>query len=151
MLNRLYAVWSLSLLLLLCRSTCAQTPSITFAGVTGGFQDGVPRVVGWEFTTGSQALLVEQLGVYDFQQDGLQTAHDVAIYSNQTHNAIVSATVSAGNSAPLSGFSGMNPSLLRSCKPTRSMSLQRHGARTAILLSGRRALALPAQTFKPFS
>lgn len=116
MLNRLCYLWILSLLLLLCRSTSAQTSAITFTGVTGGFQDGVPRVIGWEFTTGSQALLVEQLGVFDFQEDGLQMAHDVAIFSNQTHNAIVSATVSTGNSAPLSGFfryASVSPTLLQ--------------------------------------
>jgi hypothetical protein len=78
--------------------------ALSLTGVTGGFVDGVPRVIGWEFTTGSQALSVSQLGVFDFSQDGLLTTHDVAIYNASTHASVVSATVPAGISAPLSGF-----------------------------------------------
>jgi len=78
--------------------------ALDFSSVTGGFSDGVPRVIGWEFTTGSQQISVDQLGVFDFGADGLLAAHSVAIYDAQTQNAIVTATVPSGDSASLSGL-----------------------------------------------
>jgi hypothetical protein len=78
--------------------------AVTFTGVTGGFADGVPRVIGWEFTTGSQPITVNQLGVFDFNQDGHLTSHDVAIYNYLTRAAVVTTTVPSETSAPLSSF-----------------------------------------------
>lgn len=84
-------------------STAHADEAISFSSVTGGFSDGVPRVIGWEFTTGSQPIPVTHLGVYDHGQDGLAASHAVAIYDFQTQVPIATATVPAGNAAALSG------------------------------------------------
>jgi hypothetical protein len=84
-----------------CRADMA---ALDFTAVTGGFVDGVPRVIGWEFTTGPRPLLVKQLGVFDFNGDGLLTSHDIAIYNDQTEAAVVTATVPSGTSAALDGL-----------------------------------------------
>jgi PEP-CTERM motif len=78
--------------------------ALNFSSVTGGFSDGVPRVIGWEFTVGSQAISVATLGVFDFGTNGLIAAHVVAIYDNQTEVAVVTASVPSGTLATLSGL-----------------------------------------------
>jgi hypothetical protein len=82
----------------------AQAAAINFTSVTGGFLDGVQRVIGWEFTVSSQDITVDKLGVYDHNQDGLQVAHSVAIYDYLVKIAVVTATVPAGISGTLSGL-----------------------------------------------
>jgi hypothetical protein len=89
--------------------------ALNFNAVTGGFSDGVPRVIGWEFTVGSQAISVNQLGVFDFGQEPLLTSHDVAIYNYQTELPVVTATVPSGTSAALSGlfrYVSVSPTIL---------------------------------------
>jgi hypothetical protein len=98
-----------------CDAQVVTQAAIDFTGVTGGFRDGVPRVIGWEFTTGSQPILVTQLGVYDHNHDGLASSHLEAIYDYLTHNPVVTGTVPAGTAAPLSGFfryTAVTPTLL---------------------------------------
>jgi hypothetical protein len=92
------------LIVIIASAGPAQSAAISFTGVTGGFLDGVQRVIGWEFTVGSQDITVEQLGVYDHNQDGLQVAHLVAIYDYLTQTAVVSATVPASSLGTLSGL-----------------------------------------------
>jgi hypothetical protein len=82
----------------------ARGDALDFTSVTGGFSDGVARVIGWEFTVGSQAISVNQLGVFDFGANGLETSHGVAIYNAQTEAEVVMATVPSGTSAALSGL-----------------------------------------------
>jgi hypothetical protein len=94
----------LCIIVIIASAGPAQSAAISFTGVTGGFVDGVQRVIGWEFTVGSQDITVDPLGVYDHNQDGLQVAHPVAIYDYLTKNAVVSGIVSAGSSGSLSGF-----------------------------------------------
>lgn len=81
-----------------------------FSSVTGGYVDSVPRVIGWEFTTGTQPITITDLGVFDFGKDGLLTSHSIAIYDAQTHNSVVSALVPSGSSSTLSGFFRFVPS-----------------------------------------
>ena len=85
-------------------SAASAGTALNFTAVTGGYEDGDPRVIGWEFTTGSQPISVNQLGVFDFNGESLLTAHGVAIYDNQTQAEIVTATVPSGTSAALSGL-----------------------------------------------
>ena len=82
----------------------AQSNALNFTSVNGGFSDAVPRVIGWEFTVGSQPILVSNLGVYDYQQNGLQTSHAVGIYRYDNQSLVVSGTVPSGTAAPLSSF-----------------------------------------------
>ena len=94
----------LCIIVIIASAGPAKSAATSFTGVTGGFLDGVQRVIGWKFTLGSQDIKVDQLGVYDHNQDGLQVAHLVAIYDYLTQTAVVTATVPAGTLGTLSGL-----------------------------------------------
>jgi hypothetical protein len=93
-----------TLIVLLATATLVDArEAISFTSVSGGYADGAPRVIGWEFTTGAQPIFVKQLGVYDHAQNGLAASHAVAIYNFQTQIPVVTATVPSGASAALDG------------------------------------------------
>lgn len=76
--------------------------AIELAGVNSGFSDGVQRVIGWQFTVGNSPVSIDELGVFDFDLDGLATSHEVGVWSlDQT--LVVSATVPAGTTAVADG------------------------------------------------
>lgn len=96
----------LALLCVLCLASSARG-DLSALGITGEvapFPSDMKRVLGWEFTTGSDALTVTALGVYDSGRNGLVTAHDVAIYRFSDKTSIVSATVPSGTGSTLLGF-----------------------------------------------
>src|SRR4051812_39555479 len=67
------------------------------AGNNGGLN------IGHTFTVSGTNIQVSALGVYDFGGDGLNSAHTVILFSNQT--AVASISVPAGTAAPLlNGF-----------------------------------------------
>lgn len=57
--------------------------------------------IGHTFTVTGTNLSISALGAYDYGSDGLNSAHTVTLFSNQT--ALVSVTVPAGTSALLQG------------------------------------------------
>jgi len=59
--------------------------------------------IGHTFTVSGGGITVFQLGVFDYQGNGLAAAHDVTLFTNQT--ALASVNVPAGTAAPLgNGF-----------------------------------------------
>ena len=60
--------------------------------------------IGTEFTVGSNDIVVDQLGFYDKDQDGLQVSHQVGIWDVSTQSLVASTTIPSGTSAPLDGF-----------------------------------------------
>ena len=64
----------------------------------------LPRTVGWSFVA-NQNLVVEGLGVYDVDGDGLGMAAELGLWAETGQMLLASATVPAGTSEPLtSGF-----------------------------------------------
>ena len=69
----------------------------------GGANDRGGLNIGQTFTVANTNILVSNLGAYDFGGHGLNAAHTVTLFSNQT--ALASVTVPAGTSAILlNGF-----------------------------------------------
>jgi len=66
----------------------------TYADSNGGHLN-----IGRDMTVSGAGIEVFQLGVYDYQSDGLLAAHTVTLFSNET--AVVSVTIPAGTVAPL--------------------------------------------------
>jgi Domain of unknown function (DUF4082) len=58
--------------------------------------------VGWRFTVGPQNLELTALGIYDGGADGLQTSHDVGIWTSGGAN-LAQVTVASGTAATLVG------------------------------------------------
>jgi len=59
--------------------------------------------IGHNFTVTGSGIAVYQLGVFDYQGNGLASSHDVTLFTNQT--ALATVTVPAGTDAPLAnGF-----------------------------------------------
>jgi PEP-CTERM motif len=98
-----FSLCLLPLLSLTVLSAGADAGMITIDGTNSGFKDGVERVIGWEFTVGNSAILLTELGVFDFNTDGLVDSHQVGVWTTDK-SLVVSGTVSAGTSAPLEGF-----------------------------------------------
>jgi hypothetical protein len=69
------------------------TPTISSGAMT----------LGYNFSTGSNAILVTALGIWDQGQDGLANAHTIGLWLNGGGPLIASVTVPAGTGAPLSG------------------------------------------------
>lgn len=59
------------------------------------------RTVGWIFET-TQTVTISQLGIWDFQMDGLLADHQVGIF-DASGNLLVETTVQAGMASPLDG------------------------------------------------
>lgn len=64
-------------------------------GASGGLN------IGRTMAVSGGGIEVFQLGVYDFNSDGLATAHTVTLFNADTQAAVASVTVPAGTSAPL--------------------------------------------------
>ncbi|HEX4265844.1 MAG TPA: autotransporter-associated beta strand repeat-containing protein [Verrucomicrobiae bacterium] len=100
-------VFSLALLLSLAAAAGAQTIAYFADPVAtsfGGASGNPPALnIGNTFHVTGAGITVFQLGAFDWQGDGLATAHTVTLFSNQV--AIASVTVPAGTAAPLvNGF-----------------------------------------------
>ena len=91
----------LSLSLFSLASPTAAGPAISFTSVTASYTDGAGRNIGWEFTPNAN-LSVSRLGFFDDGGDGLNTDHDVAIYTG-AGSLVTSGNVAAGTLATLSG------------------------------------------------
>jgi len=77
-------------------------PYITVYGAASG-ANGNHLNIGNTFNVSGAGITVYQLGVFDWQGDGLASSHMVTLFSNQT--AIASVAVPAGTAAPLNdGF-----------------------------------------------
>lgn len=76
-------------------------PAITMPELTTSGSASQNSVQGWEFST-NVAILVTHLGVFDSDQDGLLSAHDVGIFSS-AGNLLAFVNVPTGNAAPLFG------------------------------------------------
>ncbi len=79
----------------------AAQPAIDFTGFNHQ-NIGSNFNIGWEFTVGASAITVSQLGYFDFNQDGLATTHDVAIWTTGG-SQVISATVASGTGGSLNG------------------------------------------------
>jgi len=81
-------------------------PAAYFASASGPYGAAANNSglnIGQTFTVANTNIQVFSLGVYDYSGDGLNAAHNVILFSNQT--AIASVTVPAGTSATLlNGF-----------------------------------------------
>src|SRR5262249_34980977 len=73
--------------------------AVTFSldGVDIERQTTLPYTLGWSFTTNNR-IVVDRLGVYDDNGDGLSESHLVGIWDS-ARNLLVQATVGSGNSA----------------------------------------------------
>ncbi|HSW05446.1 DUF4082 domain-containing protein [Aquabacterium sp.] len=78
----------------------AEAPAYAFTG-SGIYFGDAPVTVGFIFTA-QQAMPLSALGFYDHQQDGLNQAHELALFSS-SGTLLATATVAAGTSAPLIG------------------------------------------------
>lgn len=58
----------------------------------------LPRTAGWSFTVGDLPLLVDALGVFDVNGDGLASAVTVGLWDEATATLLVSVTLPAGMS-----------------------------------------------------
>jgi hypothetical protein len=66
--------------------------------------DPFPSAAGFDFTVGSQSLLVLDLGMFDFNGDGFAVSQMISLY-DMNSNQVASVTVPAGTSAALlNGF-----------------------------------------------
>jgi len=81
------------------QSIASSLPAVNFSTFSGTFTPVDPANVGWQFSTNSSTT-VTHLGYYDFDQDGLNTSHEVAIWTN-AGALVTSATVSPSD--PLDG------------------------------------------------
>ena len=94
---------AIAALICLATSVNAQTAGYFAApsGPYGGAANNGGLNIGQTFTVANTNIQVFSLGVYDFGGDGLNSAHTVTLFSNQT--ALASVTVPAGTSATLLG------------------------------------------------
>jgi len=66
--------------------------------------DPSPTVIGFDFTVGSQSLLVSDLGMFDFNGDGLANSHTIRLWDANS-NLLAAVTMPAGTGAVLlNGF-----------------------------------------------
>ena len=94
-----YLIFSAFVLAFGCRTSSAET--LVTALVDGGtLKSGT---YGYAFSVGPNSLSVQQLGVYDSYGNGLVSQNKVGIWSS-SGNLIISAEISAGNSAPRTGI-----------------------------------------------
>jgi len=94
-----YLIFSVFVLAFGCRTASAET--LVTALVDGGTLKG--GTYGYAFSVGPNSLSVQQLGVYDSYGNGLVSQNRVGIWSS-SGNLIISAEISAGNSAPRTGI-----------------------------------------------
>jgi predicted amidohydrolase len=66
-----------------------------------------PGTEGFTFTTGANPLVYNELGVYDFGNDGLAASHVVTLFDT-AGDILASATVAAGGSSTADSFQWVN-------------------------------------------
>jgi len=96
---------SRSILAVLCLASVAAgapTALIAYEG-SSTLRNNHQGTVGMIFRTGGQDLWATDLGIYDEAWDGLQTAHDVGVWRNNTAEPLRSVTVPAGTGGVLDG------------------------------------------------
>ncbi len=74
-------------------------PAISIEDDTGQMLANPPFTLGWSFTT-SESILVTQLGVFDSNQNGLNEAHEIAIW-DELGTLVASVTIGSGVSGAL--------------------------------------------------
>ena len=74
--------------------------SFTATG-TQGFTDNKSRMMGWQFTVGSDPIVVTELGFQDFGDNGLLASHEVGIWRLSDEFLINSVVVPSGTAATL--------------------------------------------------
>lgn len=67
-----------------------------------GTPNGATYTVGYDFTVGSEPLLVTELGIWDQGQDGLSNQHIVGLWDT-SGDLLASLTIPAGTSSTLDG------------------------------------------------
>jgi len=72
----------------------------------GAERNDFSGTVGYEFTTGSTAVTIKALGMFDQNIDGLATSHQVGLWvgGDGPHTLLGSVTVASGTTDPLIGF-----------------------------------------------
>lgn len=68
----------------------------------GGLKYDETYTHGWEFTT-HRELRVSELGLYDFQQNGLGVEHEVGLFRSSDQQLLASVFVGPGTDDPLEG------------------------------------------------
>ena len=102
MKQRLAASYAISLLVIFLVVLNAPASTLINSVGTGTLRNDYNGTVGYEFTVGSTPLYVSELGYFDNNNDGLNTAHNVGLW-NSFGELVATATVSAGTGATLSG------------------------------------------------
>lgn len=75
--------------------------SLVLDNSTGGVRNGFSGAVGYEFTTADgPAMLVDSLGFWDSEQNGLQNEHEVGLWT-EDGTLLASTTVQSGTSSIL--------------------------------------------------
>lgn len=82
-------------------AAAADLPLVDFASGSGGseFQPGSSFTAGYSFTL-SQSSTVNSLMIWDKNNDGLLTSHQVGLWNSDGSQLLASATVAAGTSDP---------------------------------------------------
>lgn len=78
----------------------SQAGMITAVNVSGGGTFVWPRTLGWAFQT-SQPIQVDSLGVFDSNNNGLESAVGVGIWRTSDEQLLASVTIPVGTGAPL--------------------------------------------------
>lgn len=81
--------------LLLTAPVQASQPAIDFTGYNHQ-HIGSNFTIGWSFEVGADDIVVKSLGVFDLDDDGLLTSHDVGIWSGDGTTLLGTATVGSG-------------------------------------------------------
>ena len=82
--------------LALTPGTSKAIPAVDFSS-TQNWGFGAHLTIGWGFSV-SEQLAVNQLGYYDYEQDGLVFDHDVGLFSASDKSLLTSGTVTSGDS-----------------------------------------------------
>ncbi len=101
-LSKIRKFFSIALLGWMLSNLASAVPAVTMPELNSpGTFASQNSVQGWEFST-NLAIQVTHLGVFDGDQDGLVSAHDVGIFSS-SGNLLASVNVPTGNAATLFG------------------------------------------------
>lgn len=90
-----------SVFLLAGASARAEFAVVQLITNVGGGGAGHPAI-GWEFTL-VRPIRITKLGYFDAHFDGLETSHELGIFSVTTESLVTTASIEAGVSAPIEG------------------------------------------------
>lgn len=85
--------------LLVAGPAMAGTPAVTVDNTTGLGLGNPSFTLGWSFTT-NNAIVVDELGLFDDSQDGLAERHELGLWDSGG-SLLASATIGAGTSGTL--------------------------------------------------